>query len=81
TLDMFDRWHGKADGRIRVGFGPRTPGGVSPELYREMVSEARVRGMGITMHLAEVEADRQFLRQTYQMSPVEFARSVGLGGP
>ncbi|MHB1501905.1 MAG: amidohydrolase family protein [Candidatus Dormibacteria bacterium] len=81
TLDMFDRWNGAADGRIRVGFGPRTPGGVSPELYREMVSEARARGMGITMHLAEVEADRQFLRQTYQMSPVEFARSVGLVGP
>ncbi len=81
TLDMFDRWNGAADGRIRVGFGPRTPGGVSPQLYREMVSEARARGMGITMHLAEVEADRQFLRQTYQMSPVEFARSVGLVGP
>jgi cytosine/adenosine deaminase-related metal-dependent hydrolase len=81
TLDMFDRWDGAADGRIHVGFGPRTPGGVSPELYREMVSEARSRGMEITMHLAEIEADRQFLRQTYQMSPVEFARSVGLVGP
>ncbi len=32
TLDMFDRWHGEADGRIHVGFGPRTAGGVSPEL-------------------------------------------------
>ncbi len=28
-----------------------------------------------------MEADRQFLRQTYQMSPVEFVRSVGLVGP
>ena len=81
TLDMFDRWNGAADGRIRVWFGPRTPGGVSPALYREMVAEARARGMGMTMHLAEVEADRRFLRETYQQSPMEFARSVGLAGP
>ena len=81
SLEMFDRWNGAAEGRIRVWFGPRTPGGVSPELYREMAMEARARGMGITMHLAEVEADRRFLQQTYRMSPMEFARSVGLVGP
>jgi cytosine/adenosine deaminase-related metal-dependent hydrolase len=81
TLAMYDRWNGKADGRIRVWFGPRTPGGVTPGLYREMVAEARKRGMGMTMHLAEVEADRRYLAETYGMTPVDFAESVGLLGP
>jgi cytosine/adenosine deaminase-related metal-dependent hydrolase len=81
TLKMYDQWNGKADGRLRVWFGPRTPGGVTPELYREMVSEARKRGMGITMHLAEVEADKIFLNETYGLTPVDFAESVGLLGP
>jgi cytosine/adenosine deaminase-related metal-dependent hydrolase len=81
TLKMYDQWHNKADGRIRVWFGPRTPGGVTPELYREMVGEARKRGMGITMHLAEVEADKIYLNETYGLTPVDFAESVGLLGP
>jgi cytosine/adenosine deaminase-related metal-dependent hydrolase len=54
ALAMYDRWNGAANGRIQVWFGPRTPGGVSMDLYREMVREARTRNMGITMHLAQV---------------------------
>jgi cytosine/adenosine deaminase-related metal-dependent hydrolase len=80
TLEMYDKWNGQADGRIRVWFGPRTPGGVTPDLYREMVTEARKRGMGMTMHLAEVEADKRYLAETYGMTPVDFAESVGLLG-
>ncbi|HLZ56222.1 MAG TPA: amidohydrolase [Ktedonosporobacter sp.] len=81
VLDMHSKWQGAADDRIHVWFGPRTPGGVSPELYREMSEFARQRDMGITMHLAEVEADKIFLKEKYNLSPVYFAESVGLLGP
>jgi cytosine/adenosine deaminase-related metal-dependent hydrolase len=81
TLEAFDRWDGAADGRLQVWFGPRTPGGVTPELYREISRLARERNMGITVHLAEVRADREFLLKTYGLKPVEFAREVGLAGP
>jgi cytosine/adenosine deaminase-related metal-dependent hydrolase len=81
VLDMHSKWNGAADERIHVWFGPRTPGGVTPELYREMSDLARQRDMGITMHLAEVEADKIFLNEKYGLSPVYFAESVGLLGP
>ncbi|WP_394829816.1 amidohydrolase [Pendulispora albinea] len=81
VVAMHDKWHGRADGRIHVWFGPRTPGGVTPELYREMSAIARERNMGITMHLAEVEADRTFLQSEYGLSPVRYAERVGLLGP
>src|SRR6266571_4106083 len=81
VLDMHSKWEGAADGRIHVWFGPRTPGGVSSELYREMSDYARQRNMGITMHLAEVEADKIFLNEKYGLSPVYYAESVGLLGP
>lgn len=81
ALDAFDKWNGAADGRLQVWFGPRTPGGVSPELYREISRLAEERGMGITVHLAEVQADREFLTETYGLRPVEFASEVGLLGP
>lgn len=81
VLDAHSKWQGAANDRIHVWFGPRTPGGVTPELYREMSEFARQRDMGITMHLAEVEADKIFLQEKYGLSPVYFAESVGLLGP
>jgi len=81
ALDMYDRWNGAANGRIQVWFGPRTPGGVSVSLYREMVQEARRRNMGITMHLGEVQADVAFMRREFDMTLVEFCDHVGMLGP
>ncbi|MBA2284870.1 MAG: amidohydrolase [Ktedonobacteraceae bacterium] len=81
VLDMHSKWEGAANDRIHVWFGPRTPGGVTSELYREMSELARQRDMGITMHLAEVEADKIFLKEKYGLSPVYYAESVGLLGP
>src|SRR5438045_5675090 len=81
VLDMHSKWEGAANERIHVWFGPRTPGGVTSELYREMSELARQRDMGITMHLAEVEADKIFLKEKYDLSPVYYAESVGLLGP
>ncbi len=81
VLDMHSKWEGAANERIHVWFGPRTPGGVTSELYREMSELAHQRNMGITMHLAEVEADKTFLKEKYDLSPVYYAESVGLLGP
>jgi cytosine/adenosine deaminase-related metal-dependent hydrolase len=81
TLDMHRRWNGAAEGRIRVWFGPRTPGAATPELYREIARLAAEHGLGITMHLAEVREDREFLHRAYGQRPVEFAEDVGLVGP
>lgn len=81
VLDMHSKWEGAANDRIHVWFGPRTPGGVTSELYREMSALAHERDMGITMHLAEVEADKIYLQEKYGLSPVYYAESVGLLGP
>jgi len=81
TLAMHDKWDGAGDGRLRVWFGPRTPGGVTPELYREISALARRRGMGITVHLAEVQADRAYLQNKFRQTPAEYAEAVGLTGP
>ncbi|GLV53713.1 hypothetical protein KDH_05650 [Dictyobacter sp. S3.2.2.5] len=81
VLDMHSKWQGTANGRIYVWFGPRTPGGVTSELYREMSELARQKNMGITMHLAEVEADKIYLQEKFGLAPVLYAESVGLLGP
>ncbi len=81
TLAMYDKWNGAGNGRLWVWFGPRTPGGVTPELYREISELARERDMGITVHLAEVQADRIYLQEHFGQTPAQFAEDVGLVGP
>jgi cytosine/adenosine deaminase-related metal-dependent hydrolase len=81
ALDMHDKWDGQSNGRIRVWFGPRTPGGCTPDLYREVSQLARERGMGITVHLAEVREDVEYTQKEFGLRPVDFAEEVGLLGP
>lgn len=80
TLSMHEKWEGKADGRIHVWWGARTPGAVSPELYRRVAALAQERNMRITMHLAEVKADVEYTTRQFQQLPAEFAKSVGMLG-
>ncbi|OZJ06623.1 hypothetical protein BZG36_00375 [Bifiguratus adelaidae] len=68
TLAAREKWHGKANDRIHVWFGSRTPGGVSVQLFKEMTQLSRERGIRITMHCAEVEADKQYFRQGKSMT-------------
>lgn len=81
ALDLHDRWQGAADGRIQVWFGPRPPGGSSSELLREMMVAAKARDMGVTIHMAEVREDVAYLRNTFDMTPIEYCESVGMVGP
>ena len=77
---LVKKWHGK-HGRIFIWYGPRTPGAVSAELYKEISERAKELGIGITMHLAEIKEDVEYTMKNFGMKPVEFAHSVGLTGP
>ncbi len=81
TLIAYDKWHGAADGRIQVWFGPRTPGGVTPGLYDQISALAKSREMGITVHLSEVREDLDYARSEGFRSPIEFVQAHGLLGP
>ncbi len=80
TLSMHQKWEGAADDRIHVWWGARTPGAVSPELYRRVAALAQERKMRITMHLAEVKADVEYTTKQFKQLPAEFAKSVGMLG-
>ncbi|KAK6537677.1 hypothetical protein TWF694_011851 [Orbilia ellipsospora] len=79
ALEMHDKWDGKANGRIKVWFGARTPPGVSDDLLKEMSSFSRSRNIPITMHCAEVKADREFYASVGH-TPMSYCQSVGLLG-
>lgn len=82
AISMHEKWDGKANDRIRVWFGARTPGGVSEALYKEMAAISREKNIPITMHCAEVKADREFFGSLDPpQTPMSFCNNVGLLGP
>jgi len=81
ALEMHKKWNGAANGRIQVWFGPRSPGAVTPELYREIRRLADEHNMRITYHLGEVKDDIKALKKYYNKGLTEFAEWVGMLGP
>ena len=80
TLAAYDKWEGAADGRIQVWFGARTPGGVTPELFKQIGQLAAERNMGITVHLSEVREDLDYAISVGFRSPIDFANAHGMLG-
>ena len=59
VLEMHSKWQGAANDRIHVWFGPRTPGGVTSELYREVsdsLGDMAHQGGGEIVRLGENKA-------------------------
>lgn len=79
TIRLYNKYHGW-DNRIWIWFGPRTPGAVSVDLYREIAQKAKDLNTGITMHLAEVREDVEYTIRDFNKRPVEFAHWLGLTG-
>jgi 5-methylthioadenosine/S-adenosylhomocysteine deaminase len=74
---LHDRWHGKADGRITVGLGPHSPYLCTPGYLREIVSEARRRGCGLHIHVAETAHEVEQSRERHGMTPVRHLAELG----
>jgi len=81
ALRLIDRWDGKANGRIRIWFSPRSVGACSVETMREISRLAEKHGVGITAHWAEVKNNVEFVRREFNMGMAEFAEHVGLLKP
>lgn len=79
--ELIEEWDGKAGGRIRVWISPRSVGAYSPEYLRRVSRLAARYGVGMTAHWSEVPENVSYIRETYRMTPSEFARDTGLLTP
>ena len=72
------RWHGQAEGRIRVWFSLRTIFNNSDTLITCTKALADRYGVGIHMHVAEVKEEVEFSRQTRGHTTVEHLEHLGV---
>eukprot|EP00274_Cyanoptyche_gloeocystis_P001703 CAMPEP_0196665540 /NCGR_PEP_ID=MMETSP1086-20130531/61485_1 /TAXON_ID=77921 /ORGANISM="Cyanoptyche gloeocystis , Strain SAG4.97" /LENGTH=442 /DNA_ID=CAMNT_0042002349 /DNA_START=122 /DNA_END=1450 /DNA_ORIENTATION=- len=77
---LYDRWHNRADGRIKVWFGVRTIFNASDELLVRSKAMADARGVGLNMHVAELQDEVEFARATRGTTTVEHLAKLGVLG-
>jgi 5-methylthioadenosine/S-adenosylhomocysteine deaminase len=76
-----DRWHGAADGRLRLEFGPLIPWGCSDATMLRTRALAAEWGMGTHIHVAETRAEIDMELASRGMRHVEWLQSLGALGP
>jgi len=77
-VENYESWNGKADGRIRVWFGLRTIFNNSDELIVETKKLADRYKAGVHMHVAEIEDEVKFAKETRGATTVEHLRNLGV---
>lgn len=81
AVEIFRKWHGAKDGKIRVWFGAKPLGFSPPEIYEKIGELARHHNTGVHLHAAEVEEEVTCIEKEYKKTPIEFANDLGITGP
>jgi 5-methylthioadenosine/S-adenosylhomocysteine deaminase len=78
---LHERWHGAAQGRISIGFGPLAPWRCSDETMRRALNLARDWGVHTHLHVAEAQDEIDMLYQRTGLRHVEWLHALDALGP
>jgi cytosine/adenosine deaminase-related metal-dependent hydrolase len=78
ALALHARWHGAAEGRLRVALAPRFTLSVSPELWVEIARAARAEDLLIHTHVSETPWENDACRAMHGGSPLEVLERWGV---
>jgi 5-methylthioadenosine/S-adenosylhomocysteine deaminase len=76
-----EQWHGAAEGRISLAFGPMVPWRCSDDTLRQTVNLAREWGVPTHIHVAEARDEIELMRQRNGLRHIEWLQSLELLGP
>ena len=77
NIALYDQWHNKANGRIKILFGPQGPDFVSPELLIKIQKIAKERNTLIHMHTQQGDRETYQIEKRYGKRPVAFLKELG----
>ncbi len=77
NLRIFDRWHGAANGRIRVFFGPQGADFVSADRLVQVQRAARERGTRIHMHTSQGDRETAQMQMRYGQRSIPWLDQLG----
>ncbi len=77
NLALYDRWHGKAGGRIRILFGPQGADFASEEFLKKVQRLAKERHTKIHMHVQQGDRETYQIVKRYGKRPVDWLKEIG----
>lgn len=80
NIDLWKKYHGAGEDRIRVMFGPHAPYTCPAEFLQQVKREADQCGIGIHIHVAETLDEINIIRKNYGKTPVQWLDEIGLFG-
>ena len=79
---LYQRWHGRADGRIRLAMSPHATDTCGPDLLRACSVRARELDVPITTHLAQSQGEVATIARRYDgRTPAEYLNWLGVLAP
>ncbi len=77
AIEIAQKYHGHANGRIRICLGPHAVYTCSPDLLMKVRERASALNVGIHIHLAESREMASLVKETYGFTEVELLESIG----
>ena len=78
NVELYKNWHGAANGRITVMFGPHAIYTCPPDYLRKVAAEAEKLGAEIHMHMNETQDEINDCLKNYGKRPFEVVNETGL---
>ena len=81
SLALLERWHGRAEGRIRYCFAPRFAVSCTRELLERVARLSRERGVMVHTHASENKDEIEMVEQETGHRNIEYLQECGLAAP
>lgn len=78
SLSLFDEWHNRENGRIRVDFSIHAEYTCQERIAREYAELGKERGARMHLHLSETLKEHEACREKYGKTPAEWFRDLGV---
>ena len=78
NVELYKNWNGKADGRIKIMFGPHAVYTCPPDFLKKIYNEATKVGAEIHMHMNETLDEINDCMKNYGKRPFEVVVETGL---
>lgn len=78
TRELFNTWHGRAEGRIKVMVAPHAPYTCSPDFLKRSLELAKDLNTGIHIHLSETKKELEDSLEEHGKTPVQHVKDLGL---
>jgi 5-methylthioadenosine/S-adenosylhomocysteine deaminase len=78
ATDLYNDWHGKAQGRITTVMAPKAPDLATAETYRKCKAFADEHGLRVTTHLSQSWREVQQVKRLYGKTPPQHLHDLGV---